>query len=96
MGIYKYSLTETAPFGHGKKINYQMSAVVVFFLFANKMEMNIGSVLLKMKVNIGAFKKSQKHDWLPVTILYQIRHVDRLLTSSEEKRMIWKQRNEVA
>lgn len=62
--------------------------VWVSCIFANKMEMSIGSVLLKMKVNIGAFKKSQKHDWLPVTILYQIRHVDRLLTIREEKRMV--------
>lgn len=38
MGIYKYSRTEIVPFGRGRKINYQMSAVVVVFLFANKME----------------------------------------------------------
>lgn len=87
MGIY--SLIGTVPFGHSRKINCHVSVVVVFLLFANKMkEISVGTVLLKMKVNVAALKKSKSNDWLTVTILCGIRHVDRLLTSSEEKRMV--------
>lgn len=58
MGIC--SLIETVPFGHSRKTNYVVSMVVVFFLFADKMEMSVGSVLLKMKLNIAALKVKSK------------------------------------
>lgn len=51
-------LLRLSPSDTAGKLNYPLSMVVVFFLFANKME-NVGSVLLKMKVNIAALSQKQ-------------------------------------